>query len=172
MKLVFVTMHASTAYLKAAFEAGGTGYVLKSGLRDQLPDAVQSVLGGRTYVSHELSTEFAERLQDPTRGPPLFVAAYARVRRCVSSLKLPPAWLRLGIISTRHETQPYYFRHRAQSSCPWPFTSLLNTSLRNNPVATLSPSPEDNLKNPSPNDWLMYNRHLRGAALLAAAADQ
>jgi len=68
MKLVFVTMHASTAYLKAAFEAGGTGYVLKSGLRDQLPEAVQSVLGGRTYVSHELSTEFAERLQDPTRA--------------------------------------------------------------------------------------------------------
>jgi CheY-like chemotaxis protein len=67
MKVLFVTMHSSTAYLNAAFEAGGTGYVLKSGLRDELPDAVQSVLGGRTYVSHGLSTEYPERLQDPTR---------------------------------------------------------------------------------------------------------
>ena len=67
MKLLFVTMHSSTAYLKAAFEAGGTGYVLKSGLRDELPDAVQSVLDGRTYISHGLSTEYPERLQDPTR---------------------------------------------------------------------------------------------------------
>jgi DNA-binding NarL/FixJ family response regulator len=64
MKLLFVTMHSSTAYLKSAFEAGGTGYVLKSGLRDELPDAVLSVLGGRTYVSHGLSTEYQERLQD------------------------------------------------------------------------------------------------------------
>jgi PAS domain S-box-containing protein len=63
MKVLFVTMHASTAYLKAAFEAGGTGYILKSGLRDELPEAVQSVLGGRTYVSRGLSTEYAERLR-------------------------------------------------------------------------------------------------------------
>jgi len=64
MKLLFVTMHASTAYLKAAFEAGGTGYVLKSGLREELPDAVQRVVGGRIYVSPGLSTEHLERLQD------------------------------------------------------------------------------------------------------------
>jgi CheY-like chemotaxis protein len=68
MKLLFVTMHASNAYLKAAFEAGGAGYVLKSGLRDELPNAVQSILGGRTYVSHGLSTEYAERLQDRLRA--------------------------------------------------------------------------------------------------------
>jgi len=66
MKLLFVTMHSSTAYLKAAFEAGGTGYVLKSGLRDELQDAVQSVLSGRNYISHGLSTEYPERLQDST----------------------------------------------------------------------------------------------------------
>jgi len=63
MKLLFVTMHANTAYVKAAFEAGGTGYVLKSGLRDELPNAVQSVLSGRTYVSRGLSTEY--RSQTP-----------------------------------------------------------------------------------------------------------
>jgi DNA-binding NarL/FixJ family response regulator len=69
IKLLFVTMHSSAAYLKAAFEAGGSGYVLKSELRDELPDAVQSVLGCRTYVSRGLSTEYPERLQDyPSRA--------------------------------------------------------------------------------------------------------
>jgi DNA-binding NarL/FixJ family response regulator len=65
MRLLFVTMHASTAYVNAAFEAGGTGYVLKSGPRDELPDAVQSVLAGRVYVSHGLSTEHIEQFQHP-----------------------------------------------------------------------------------------------------------
>jgi len=61
MKLLFITMHSTTAYLEAALEAGGTGYVLKSGLRDELPDAVRSVLVGRTYVSHGLSTGYPAR---------------------------------------------------------------------------------------------------------------
>jgi len=69
MKLLFVTMHANTAYVEAAFEAGGTGYVLKSGLRDELPDAVQSVLSGRIYASPSLSTDHPERLQDRSEIP-------------------------------------------------------------------------------------------------------
>ena len=51
MKLVFVTMHASTAYIEAAFKAGGTGYVLKSGIHEELLEAAQSVLNGNIYVS-------------------------------------------------------------------------------------------------------------------------
>ena len=58
-------MHASSAYVKAAFEAGGTGYVLKSGLRDDLPDAVQSVLDGLVYLSPGLSKEYPERIRNP-----------------------------------------------------------------------------------------------------------
>jgi len=69
MKLLFVTMHASTAYVKAAFDAGGTGYVLKSGLRDELPDAVQSVLSGRVYVSPGLSKEYPKRAGVPAPAP-------------------------------------------------------------------------------------------------------
>jgi len=61
MKLLFVTMHSSTAYLNA-------GYVLKSGLRDELPDAVQIVLGGGTYLAHGLSPEFPERRRKPKRA--------------------------------------------------------------------------------------------------------
>jgi DNA-binding NarL/FixJ family response regulator len=69
IKLLFVTMHSSSAYVRAALEAGGTGYVLKSTVREELLDAVQTVLRGRIYVSAGLSTEHPERLQDPTRAP-------------------------------------------------------------------------------------------------------
>jgi DNA-binding NarL/FixJ family response regulator len=57
IKLLFVTMHSSSAYVRAALEAGGTGYVLKSGMREELLDAVQSVLDDRIYISPSLSTE-------------------------------------------------------------------------------------------------------------------
>jgi DNA-binding NarL/FixJ family response regulator len=69
MKFLFVTMHASAAYMEAAFEAGGSGYVLKSGIREELLEAVQSVLNGRIYVSPCFSTEHLERFEDPTRAP-------------------------------------------------------------------------------------------------------
>ena len=61
IKLLFVTMHSSSAYLTAAFQAGGTGYVLKSSVRAELLDAVQSVLSDRTYISPTLLTEHLER---------------------------------------------------------------------------------------------------------------
>ena len=57
IKLLFVTMHSSSAYVRAALEAGATGYVLKSAVLEELLDAVQSVLEGRIYTSPGLSTE-------------------------------------------------------------------------------------------------------------------
>jgi CheY-like chemotaxis protein len=63
-KLLFVTMHSSTVYIEAAFKAGGTGYVLKSGVREELLDAVQSVLNGRIYVSPNLSIKHLKGFQD------------------------------------------------------------------------------------------------------------
>ena len=45
-KLLFVTMHASSAYLGAAFDAGATGYVLKTSAREEIVAAVEKVLSG------------------------------------------------------------------------------------------------------------------------------
>jgi len=55
VKLLFLTMHSERTYLRAAFEAGGTGYLLKSTNPDDLLTAVQRVLDGHIYVSRELS---------------------------------------------------------------------------------------------------------------------
>ncbi len=64
-KLLFVSAHSSSAYVTAAFKAGGTGYVLKSAVLEELLDAAQSVLKGRMYISSGLSTELLGRFQHP-----------------------------------------------------------------------------------------------------------
>lgn len=67
-KLLFVTMHVNPAYLEAALDAGGTGYVLKSAAGRELLEAVDSVLEGRIYITPSLSGEYLERFRDPTRA--------------------------------------------------------------------------------------------------------
>jgi len=67
-KLLFVTMHVNPAYLEAALDAGGTGYVLKSAARRELLEAVDSVLNGRIYITPSLSGEDLERFRDPTQA--------------------------------------------------------------------------------------------------------
>ena len=68
-KLLFVTMHSSSTYVKAAFEAGATGYVLKSAMIEELLHAVQSVLSGRAHISAGITADDLERLQHPVPGP-------------------------------------------------------------------------------------------------------
>ena len=68
VKLLFVTMHVNPAYLEAALNAGGTGYVLKSAAREELLDAIKSVLNGHIYVTPSLSSEHLERFKDPSRA--------------------------------------------------------------------------------------------------------
>ena len=68
VKLLFVTMHVNPAYLEAALNAGGTGYVLKSAAREELLEAINSVLNGRIYVTPSLSSQHLERFTDPSRA--------------------------------------------------------------------------------------------------------
>ena len=68
VKLLFVTMHVNPAYLEAALNAGATGYVLKSAAREELLDAIKSVLDGHIYVTPSLSGEHLERFTDPSRA--------------------------------------------------------------------------------------------------------
>jgi DNA-binding NarL/FixJ family response regulator len=51
VKLLFVTMHASPAYLQAALDVGATGYVLKSSAREEILTAVEKGLSGELYIT-------------------------------------------------------------------------------------------------------------------------
>ncbi len=68
VKLVFVTMHASPAYLEAALDAGATGYVLKSAAREELLNAIERVMAGQIYVTPSLSSEHLSRFNDPAQA--------------------------------------------------------------------------------------------------------
>ena len=50
-KLIFLSMHSNGIYLRKAFEAGASGYVLKSGATEELLNAIETVRTGAPYVS-------------------------------------------------------------------------------------------------------------------------
>ncbi len=50
-KIIFLTMHADPTYAREAFEAGGSGYLLKRSAATELQDAIRTVLGGGTYLT-------------------------------------------------------------------------------------------------------------------------
>jgi DNA-binding NarL/FixJ family response regulator len=68
VKLIFVTMHVSPAYLEAALNAGAMGYVAKTAAREELLDAIRYAMKGRIYVTPSLSSEGLERFMDPFRA--------------------------------------------------------------------------------------------------------
>jgi DNA-binding NarL/FixJ family response regulator len=50
-KFVFVTVHASPAYVRYALSAGAMGYVLKTSAREEILVAVRTVLRGQIYIT-------------------------------------------------------------------------------------------------------------------------
>jgi len=51
VKLIFLSMHANPMYLRRALDVGGMGYVLKSGVIEELLAALDEVVKGNIYVS-------------------------------------------------------------------------------------------------------------------------
>ncbi len=65
VKLIFLTMHANAIYLRKAFEAGASGYVLKSGATEELLTAIESVRKGGSYVSPGFGRDVIDSAQKP-----------------------------------------------------------------------------------------------------------
>ncbi len=59
-KIIALTVHRSEEYLRTSFQAGADGYVLKDATHDELMTAIQSVLEGKTYLSHSVSKKVIE----------------------------------------------------------------------------------------------------------------
>lgn len=50
-KLIFLTMHASPTYATEALKVGASGYLLKQSAATELHRAIETVLGGQTYLT-------------------------------------------------------------------------------------------------------------------------
>jgi DNA-binding NarL/FixJ family response regulator len=68
-KIVFLTMHDDPDYVREAFRAGASGYLLKSSAEEELAPAIRLVLRGRSYVAQHLSSEFQKLPAGRTRSP-------------------------------------------------------------------------------------------------------
>ena len=56
-KILFLSVHSDPDIVEAAFEAGGSGYVLKSDSAVDLVSAVRAVLGNQTFMSRSLAPD-------------------------------------------------------------------------------------------------------------------
>ncbi len=70
IKLIFVTMHADTAYINEAFRAGASGYLLKQSAATELVQAVQSVMSENFYVTPLIAKDVVTSFLNPALSSP------------------------------------------------------------------------------------------------------
>ncbi|MEO5864778.1 MAG: response regulator transcription factor [Nitrospiraceae bacterium] len=65
VKLLFLTMHASPAYATEALKAGASGFLLKQSAATELPQAIEAVLKGQTYLTPSVTKLVLDRILRP-----------------------------------------------------------------------------------------------------------
>ena len=60
VRVVLLTMHADVAFVRRAFDAGASGYVLKHSAPDELIAAIRAALAGKTFVTPTLAGELVQ----------------------------------------------------------------------------------------------------------------
>ncbi len=59
-KILIISMHGVSEYIRSAFKSGADGYLLKTADSDEFFVAINAVLRGSTYVSSELTTSILD----------------------------------------------------------------------------------------------------------------
>lgn len=57
VKILVLTLHRNEEYIHESLRAGTDGYILKDASLDELRVAIRSVLGGKTYLSPDISSK-------------------------------------------------------------------------------------------------------------------
>lgn len=68
-KIIVLSMHENVAFASQALKAGAKGYVTKSGLANELTNAIEWVISGQTYLGSELSNKIALQLNNANEDP-------------------------------------------------------------------------------------------------------
>jgi CRISPR-associated protein Cas8b1/Cst1 subtype I-B len=69
-KLIFLTMHTDSYFVKEAFRAGASGYLLKQSAGDELVVAIKHVLEGRVYISPLITEDLIPLIIESKNGSP------------------------------------------------------------------------------------------------------
>lgn len=68
-KILVLSMHENAAFASQALKAGAKGYLAKSGLAEELSNAIDWVLSGQTYLGKEVSQKIASQLSESKNDP-------------------------------------------------------------------------------------------------------
>lgn len=71
-KILVLSMHENAAFASQALKAGAKGYLAKSGLAEELSNAIQWVMTGQTYLGTEISHKIALQMHE-SHGEPMQV---------------------------------------------------------------------------------------------------
>jgi two-component system response regulator NreC len=69
VQVLVLTMNEDRAYLREAFRAGASGYVLKDAVDVELLDALRAVADGGRYLHPRLGAELIKAEEEARRGP-------------------------------------------------------------------------------------------------------
>jgi DNA-binding NarL/FixJ family response regulator len=68
VRILVLTVHKSDEYIHESLRAGANGYLLKEATHDELRVAIRSVLGGKTYLSPDISDRVIHGYLDPNKA--------------------------------------------------------------------------------------------------------
>jgi two-component system invasion response regulator UvrY len=68
-KILVLSMHENAAFASQALKEGAKGYLAKSGLAEELANAIEWVMTGQTYLGSEISNKIA--LQSNNQNDPM-----------------------------------------------------------------------------------------------------
>lgn len=81
VRIVFVTVQTNRDYVREAFEAGASGYVLKQAASAELLSAIREVYNGRFFLSSLIAERFLGQKMEPGANPlTLFTSLTPRQR--------------------------------------------------------------------------------------------
>ena len=89
-KILVLSMHENAAFASQALKAGAKGYLAKSGLAEELSNAIQWVMTGQTYLGTEISHKIALKMHE-SQGDPMQVLSareFEIFRMLVDSVEL------------------------------------------------------------------------------------
>jgi DNA-binding NarL/FixJ family response regulator len=101
-KLICVTMHSNPEFVREAFRAGVSGYVLKRSAGAELNEAIRQVMNGNAYVSPLLTKDVLSILLQP-KAPELTARQREILRFVAQGLSAKEIANRLNIsVKTAH----------------------------------------------------------------------
>lgn len=101
-KIICVTMHSNAEFVREAFRAGASGYILKRSAGSELAEAIKQVMNGNAYVSPLLTKDVLSIMLQP-RTPVLTTRQREILRFVAEGLSAKEIASRLNIsVKTAH----------------------------------------------------------------------